>query len=440
MRKRFPVLFAAMHGVLWAQAPQVTAVLNAVTRDAHLSPGVRAQVNFAPISATPTAVTVGGLPARMVGTTVGSGSMVVLLPREMGPGATTLVLADMTGVSAPFAITLDSVSPGLVPTASEGCSAGQPDIVLTALGLGPTSPLLPTLDEGHPVPPSTTNVPRLTIGRAEAVVTSSVLLPQSYGVYQVTANLPPDLPGGLWPAVLTIDGKNSNQLNLVVGLTTQLAVPYAAIGKGAPEAIMAVKGCSDVLRSGVTVRVKDSSGTEREAPLYPVAPDESRFVMPKETQIGPAIITVQSSTGTSSNSAVDVQTVEPGILGYSLVRVRNGVQTIEAVPSSLEVDLGPETDQVYLILLATGVRGRSSLSNVHATILSREPNGGPETGPVADAPVEYAGPQLELAGLDQVNVRLPRSIAGFGRDSDNGASITLQVDAKALTLTGFSFR
>ena len=94
----------------------------------------------------------------------------------------------------------------------------------------------------------------------------------------------------------------------------------------------------------------------------------------------------------------------------------------------------------YLIFLATGVRGRTSLSNVHATIISREAYWGPKTGPVADAPVEYAGPQVELPGLDQVNVRLPRSVAGFGRDSENGASIALQVDGKTVTLTGFSFR
>jgi uncharacterized protein (TIGR03437 family) len=50
----------------------------------------------------------------------------------------------------------------------------------------------------------------------------------------------------------------------------------------------------------------------------------------------------------------------------------------------------------------TGFRNRSSLGNVRVTI------GGVE------APVEYAGPQPPFAGQDQLNVRLPRSLAERG--------------------------
>ena len=69
---------------------------------------------------------------------------------------------------------------------------------------------------------------------------------------------------------------------------------------------------------------------------------------------------------------------------------------------SVPIDLGPESDQVFLLLYGTGLRGRSALSAVSARV------GG------VDAPVLYAGPQNDFQGLDQINLRLPRSLAGRG--------------------------
>src|SRR5262249_26837745 len=67
------------------------------------------------------------------------------------------------------------------------------------------------------------------------------------------------------------------------------------------------------------------------------------------------------------------------------------------------IDLGPAADQVFLILFGTGIRGRSGLSAVTATVDGER------------AAVSYAGPQGEFDGLDQVNVLLPRTLAGRGR-------------------------
>ena len=79
----------------------------------------------------------------------------------------------------------------------------------------------------------------------------------------------------------------------------------------------------------------------------------------------------------------------------------------------LPVDLGPEADQVFLVLFGTGLRARSSLAAVSARI------GG------AEAQVTYAGPQGDFLGLDQVNVRLPRELAGRGE-----VDVTLVVDGR----------
>ena len=78
------------------------------------------------------------------------------------------------------------------------------------------------------------------------------------------------------------------------------------------------------------------------------------------------------------------------------------------------VDLGSPTDQVFLLLFGTGIRGRSALDAVKVRI------GG------VDAEVLYAGAQNEFPGLDQLNVKLPRSLAGRGK-----VEIALTVDGKS---------
>jgi uncharacterized protein (TIGR03437 family) len=86
------------------------------------------------------------------------------------------------------------------------------------------------------------------------------------------------------------------------------------------------------------------------------------------------------------------------------------------VPVSIDV-VGihpPNTnDQVFLLLFGTGIRGHPSLSSVTAQI------GG------VDVEVLYAGAQPDFVGLDQVNLRLPRSLI-----LHTELGITLRVDGK----------
>jgi uncharacterized protein (TIGR03437 family) len=77
------------------------------------------------------------------------------------------------------------------------------------------------------------------------------------------------------------------------------------------------------------------------------------------------------------------------------------------------IDIGPSGTQVILVLYGTGIRGRSSLAAVTARV------GG------IDAAVQYGGAQPQFTGLDQVNVAIPRELAGRG-DVD----VALTVDGK----------
>ena len=87
------------------------------------------------------------------------------------------------------------------------------------------------------------------------------------------------------------------------------------------------------------------------------------------------------------------------------------------------IDMGPATDQIILELYGTGIRGRSSLGAVSATI------GG------VSAIVDYAGGVDGYAGLDQVNLRVPRSLAGRGE-----VDIVLRVDGKTANTVTVNFK
>ncbi|MDQ3012318.1 MAG: hypothetical protein M3X11_16610, partial [Acidobacteriota bacterium] len=71
--------------------------------------------------------------------------------------------------------------------------------------------------------------------------------------------------------------------------------------------------------------------------------------------------------------------------------------------------LGPEGDQVFLILFGTGFRVAGTAG---VTVMIGD----------EEAEVLYAGPAPGFAGLDQANVRVPRSLAGKGE-------ITIQLTA-----------
>src|SRR5205085_1233105 len=86
------------------------------------------------------------------------------------------------------------------------------------------------------------------------------------------------------------------------------------------------------------------------------------------------------------------------------------------VPAAIDVyGVNPPNinDQVFLILFGTGVRGRSAQANVQARV------GGVEV------PVFFAGAQGQLAGLDQINLALPKSLNQSGE-----LDVRLTVDGK----------
>ena len=87
------------------------------------------------------------------------------------------------------------------------------------------------------------------------------------------------------------------------------------------------------------------------------------------------------------------------------------------------LSLGGESEALYLELYGTGIRGRSALSAVKATI------GG------VSAEVFYAGANPNFVGLDQVNVKVPRSLLHRGE-----VQLLLTVDGQQANPVGVRFK
>jgi uncharacterized protein (TIGR03437 family) len=330
---------------------------------------------------------------------------------------------------------------------SPGGTAAPGDIVAAfAYGLGAMTPQSSTVAR-----------PSIAVGGQPVEVLESVRGGQ-IDEYLVTFRAPSR--DGWLPVVLTVGGKSSNPARLPVGRTVlHLSSAAWKEGPAAPESIVTAVSCAGrgvfepyfigdgrnppTTLGGTTVKVKDANGVERLAPLDYVDRNQVNYLIPSGTANGYATVTVTSSDGTVSTGTPEIQTVAPGVFNTwselgpttaaQVVRVRNGVQTVEPVSRlapegptvtvPLPIDLGPDTDQVYLVLFGTGLRFRSSLANLSVKI------GG------VDVPVQYAGPQSEFAGLDQVNLRLPRSLAGRG-----AVALELTVDGKAANVTYLAFK
>jgi len=186
---------------------------------------------------------------------------------------------------------------------------------------------------------------------------------------------------------------------------------------------------------GTTVTVTDALGVARLAPLSYVSPTQVNYIVPGSTALGQAIVTVAAGTTTSSAAAV-IAAIDPGVFlfgGTDLVaayvqRVNaDGSQTVDNVYTlnssggivAAPIDLSPANSQVYLVLYGTGLRGHSSASN-SVTITAG--------GVSLPAPI-YAGAQPQYAGLDQIDVVLPQSLAGKG-----DVAIQVTVDGQAANL------
>lgn len=201
----------------------------------------------------------------------------------------------------------------------------------------------------------------------------------------------------------------------------------SAYGKGLADSTVNAPLPLPATVANVGVIVKDAAGNTREAQLYFISANQINYVVPDQTSVGTATVTMTKNGQTVGSGTIQVAAIAPGIFAAngngqgaaSAEAVKYPAQTWQftgtcpAVGSCVTVpfDVGTAATPVYLELYGTGIRGTKS--SVTATI------GG-------TAAAATWGVQSQYPGMDQVNLLVPTSLAGRGE-----VDVVLTVDGVA---------
>ncbi len=214
-------------------------------------------------------------------------------------------------------------------------------------------------------------------------------------------------------------------------------------GSGLSTTTAIASGTLPTSLAGSLVQVMDSAGGERLAPLFYVSPTQVNYQIPAGTKTGLALVTISSADGNVANSYIQIEIIAPGLFSANstgqgvaaavALRVKaDGSQIFEPISQfdntrqqfvPLPIDVGQSGDQMFLILFGTGIRYRNRLGEAEVRI------GG--------LPIKalYAGRQDTFAGLDQINIPLPKTLAGQGE-----VDVVLKLDGKITNTVKASFK
>jgi uncharacterized protein (TIGR03437 family) len=347
---------------------------------------------------------------------MGSASVTVFNPLP-GGGTSNVVLFNITSGQNP-APTLASISPN-------SATAGGPAFNLTANGTNFVA--------SSTVRWNGTDLTTAFVSTTQLIAQVPANLIVAAGSAQVTVFTP--TPGG------GVTAAQSFTINPGQPPTVTSVSAASFLGAEiAPESIVAAFGvnmATDVAIAtniplpttllGTKVTVRDSAGTSRDSALFFVAPSQVNYQVPPGTAEGNATVTVTINNNVVGAGTMKVAKVAPGlftanaagtgIVSAVVLRIRNGVQTFEPVTAT-PIDLGPDTDTVYLLAYGVGMRGRTNAANISVnlggTVKTLNPN-----------LFEDAFAVDGFVGLDQVNIVLPRTLIGKGL-----INVVLTVDGK----------
>jgi uncharacterized protein (TIGR03437 family) len=193
-----------------------------------------------------------------------------------------------------------------------------------------------------------------------------------------------------------------------------------AFGSGfASQTIAAAQQPLPTVLGDTGITVTDSKGAVTAAPLLYVSSGQASFLIPSNVASGVASVKVTRGGATALTGTLNVATVSPGLYaangngagvaaatyastagsgGLVFACQPNAAFSCRATP----IPLGAAGDTMYVTLYASGVRGAQ---NVQVNVAGQS------------VPVIYAGAQGQYEGLDQINITLPRALAGTGEAS-----------------------
>lgn len=236
-------------------------------------------------------------------------------------------------------------------------------------------------------------------------------------------------------ALVEISGRSAAHVlaaNYIGPEVSAEAIASAFGSELATTTISATAGELPTMLGGTRVLVKDALGVERSARLFFVSPNQVNYEIPAGTAEGIASVTITDARGLSTAGVVKIDKVSPGVFsaeasgqGWAAAEVvyvkSDQSQAIERVArydtgqnQFVPVPIDLSTDTAVLVLYGTGIRHRATLANITVKI-----------GGVA-AVVDYASQQGQFVGLDQINVRVPKSLLGRGT-----VAVEVEVEGKA---------
>lgn len=208
----------------------------------------------------------------------------------------------------------------------------------------------------------------------------------------------------------------------------------------APDSLATAFG-SNLPTSAVTIAVTGSDGSTQTVTPLSTSSSQLNFILPAGTAPGPAKVEVLRAGTVLAAATVPVTAVAPalfsanatgfGVAAATALTVRpNGNQIPQPVfrcPSGgcLAAPLSPGEpgDQLVLTFYGTGFRGRRALSDVVVYVAG------------VRGEVLYAGPHPVFPGLDQLNVRVPTTLAVSGE-----SGVVLSVDGRTANVTTVSLQ
>jgi uncharacterized protein (TIGR03437 family) len=206
--------------------------------------------------------------------------------------------------------------------------------------------------------------------------------------------------------------------SLVKGRVARESI-VSSFGSGLAASTTTAQGTLPTTLGGVRVSITDAQGNHIDAPLYFVSASQINYVVPAGAAEGEAKVEIIRNDVSVASGALQITGVAPGIFAGNsdgrdvaaalIQRVTAAGASTTVQSTKFDTDLqrvvplpvaaGPDTDQLFLQLYATGLRNSQGLK---ATI------GG------LPAEVLFSGAQSQFAGMDQVNLRIPRELAGKG--------------------------
>jgi uncharacterized protein (TIGR03437 family) len=203
----------------------------------------------------------------------------------------------------------------------------------------------------------------------------------------------------------------------------------AAFGEGlATDTAVASSLPLPTTLAGASVRVLDSEGDERLAPLFFVSPGQINFQIPAGTANGTASVTVINGSGAPLPGTVDIRAAAPAIFtlnasGTGAAAAADAITGAAAPFNATQSNGQPNIISVF----GTGLGGDATDvdGDVKANVTARI-DGNPAT-------LFYAGRAPGFTGLNQFNIALPAGISSgvhtltLARNGVTSNSVTIAI-------------